>query len=104
MRFLTLIGLIALVAPTANCASSSPISLDVPPRIEMPQTASAPCELYVLPPHPSQGDLDIGYATRGAQLVACDVARRLAVATFEAEHKLQKKQPVRRRWWPALGR
>jgi hypothetical protein len=43
----------------------------------------------VLPQAPSQADLEIGYATRGAQLVACDAARRLAVQTHEAEHALE---------------
>jgi hypothetical protein len=43
----------------------------------------------VLPPAPTQADLEIGYATRGAQLVACDAARRLAAQTLEAEHALE---------------
>jgi hypothetical protein len=48
-----------------------------------------PCSLYVLPDKPTEADLEIGYATRGAQLVACDAARRLAVQTHEAEHGLE---------------
>ncbi len=36
-------------------------------------------------------DLEIGYAKRGAQIVACDAARRLAVQTHEAEHQLEDR-------------
>jgi hypothetical protein len=53
----------------------------------------------MLPPAPTQADLEIGYATRGAQIVACDAARRLAVQTLEAEHALADaaaKKPVHR--------
>ena len=55
----------------------------------MPAEAARPCGLYLLPPKPTQADLEIGYATRGAQIVACDAARRLAVQTHEAEHELE---------------
>jgi hypothetical protein len=48
-----------------------------------------PCSLYLLPAKPTEADLEIGYATRGAQLVACDAARRLAVQIQEAEHVLE---------------
>ncbi len=34
-------------------------------------------------------DLETGYAARGAQIVACDGARRLAVETLLAERALQ---------------
>ena len=32
-------------------------------------------------------DLEVGYLTRGAQIVACDAARRLAVETLLAERR-----------------
>lgn len=48
--------------------------------------------LYQLPENPTEADLDIGYVTRGANLVACDAARRLAVETFQAEHDLQDRR------------
>jgi hypothetical protein len=54
----------------------------------MPAEAARPCSLYLLPAKPTQADLEIGYATRGAQIVACDAARRLAVQTHAAEHAL----------------
>jgi hypothetical protein len=55
----------------------------------MPAEAQRSCALYVLPAAPTQADLEIGYTRRGAQLVACDGARRLAVETHEAEHALE---------------
>ena len=59
------------------------------PRIQMPQAAQTPCALYRLPVAPTNADLEMGYATRGAQIVACDAARALAVQTHEAEHRLE---------------
>jgi hypothetical protein len=55
----------------------------------MPAEAARSCSLYRLPQSPTQADLEIGYATRGAQVVACDAARALAVQTHEAEHALE---------------
>jgi hypothetical protein len=55
----------------------------------MPATAGQPCSLFLLPPAPTQADLEIGYATRGAQVIACDAARALAVQTHAAEHALE---------------
>jgi hypothetical protein len=57
----------------------------------MPAEAARPCSLYVLPSKPTEADLEIGYATRGAQIVTCDAARRLAVQTHEAEHALEER-------------
>ena len=55
----------------------------------MPAEAIRSCSLYLLPQSPTQADLEIGYAARGAQVVACDAARALAVQTHEAEHALE---------------
>jgi hypothetical protein len=63
----------------------------------MPPEATMPCALHRLPKAPSQADLEIGYATRGAQIVACDAARRLAVETHEAEHALEAEAVRRKR-------
>ena len=57
--------------------------------MEMPSEAMRPCGLYRLPANPKAADLEIGYATRGAQIAACDAARALAVQTHAAEHALQ---------------
>jgi hypothetical protein len=72
-------------AMTASCAASPPISTVAPVRLVLPETAMRPCALAVLPPDPTLGDLEDVYVERGAQIVACDGARRLAVETLEAE-------------------
>ena len=56
--------------------------------MQTPAEAERPCAIYLLPTAPTQADLEIGYVTRGAQIVACDAARALAVRTHEAEHGL----------------
>jgi hypothetical protein len=60
----------------------------------MPAEAARPCSLYLLPARPTQADLEIGYVTRGAQILACDGARKLAVDTHEAEHRLEASAAV----------
>src|SRR5512140_2173496 len=72
----------------SSCAPLRPI-LPAAPRLDMPAEASRPCELARLPDAPTQADLEILAAARGAALVACDAARRLAVQTHEAEHALE---------------
>eukprot|EP01035_Chromulina_nebulosa_P044360 gene44360-biopygen30440 len=47
--------------------------------------AVRPCELHRLPDAPTEGDLEVGYMTRGRQIADCDAARRLAVETLLAE-------------------
>ncbi len=83
-----LIGLVGCVMLTASCASPRP-NLPAAPQIEMPVQARAPCDLYRLPDAATQADLEIGYATRGAEVAACDAARKLAVETHDAEHALE---------------
>ena len=75
---------------TANCAASRPPSV-MPPRLTLPDEVVRPCQLAVLPARPTRADLDAAYVTRGAQLVACDAARRLAVETLMAERALQDR-------------
>ena len=53
----------------------------------------------MLPDPPSEADLDLGFVTRGANLVACDAARRLAVQTWAAEHELQDRRLTQKRGW-----
>lgn len=66
----------------------------------MPPQAEKACVLYRLPDAPTWADLEIGYATRGAQLVACDALRALAVDTHRAEHALEAEalKPKRKRF------
>jgi len=103
MRSLRLIGLVACWSTISSCAGSPQVYLAAPPQIETPAEASRPCALYRLPDEPRASDLDIGYATRGAQIVACDAARNLAVETHAAEHRLEAAQAEARaqtrRWW-----
>ena len=46
----------------------------------------------MLPAEPTVSDLESAYVERGAQIVACDGARRLAVETLEAERAMQDAQ------------
>jgi hypothetical protein len=43
----------------------------------------------ILPAQPTLADLEAAYMSRGAQIVACDGARRLAVDALLAERALQ---------------
>ena len=81
---------------TSGCASQLP-TLPAAPRLDMPAEATRPCELYLLPPDASEADLEVGFAQRGAQLAACDAARRLAVQTHDAEHALEDEARGKRR-------
>lgn len=94
-RWIRLAPLASLVM-IASCASSPPPSAP-PPRLSLPTAATTPCVLAVLPEAPTQADLDVAYAERGARLVACEGARRLAVETLMAERALQD------RWREATG-
>ena len=93
---MTLESCLRLIVPigcaimTANCAASLPRSV-VPPRLVLPDQAVRPCQLAVLPDRPTKADLDAAYVKRGAQLVACEAARRLAVETLLAERALQDR-------------
>lgn len=89
---------------TASCVTSP--RLVAPPRLALPDAATRPCALAVLPDHPTAADLDAAYMQRGAQVVSCDAARALAVETLTAERRLVdewlKLEERRRQGW--LGR
>ena len=87
MRRLPLLALLGCALTMSSCATR-PVS-PAAPRLATPEEARRACELHRLPERATQADLDIGYATRGAQIVACDAARRLAVETHDAEHALE---------------
>ena len=87
-----LTALIACAITTASCAEPPPASPAAAPRLTLPDSATKPCELHRLPEAPTLGDLEIGYMTRGAQIAACDAARRLAVETLQAERGLIDRQ------------
>lgn len=54
-------------------------------QLSLPEAALRPCALNRLPDSPTVADLEIAYVERGARLVACDGARRLAVEGWLAE-------------------
>lgn len=83
--FSTPTALIVFGALTGACAASPPISRAAPPRLVLPAEAERPCALATLPDRPTLVDLEIAYAARGAALVTCDAARRLAIDTLIAE-------------------
>ena len=87
----TLCGLIAYGLMTANCAGSPPISTVAPPRLALAEAATGPCALATLPEGARLADLEAAYLLRGAQIVACDSARRLAVEALIAERAMQDR-------------
>ena len=89
MRRWMLTAWLSCAGLTGGCATPPPASPVALPQLTPPAAATAPCEAYVLPPDASQADLDAGYVRRGAQIAACDAARRLALETPEAEHALE---------------
>ena len=94
---------------TASCAANTPSAV-VPPRLALPELATRPCDLHRLPEDATLADLEIGYAARGAQIAACDTARRLAVETLLAERRLQARAAApdggsaRWRFWSWAGK
>ena len=90
--FWTAAALIVCAAMTASCAGSPPISTVAPTRLSLPEAATRPCALAVLPAEPNAADLDAAYVLRGAQVVACDGARRLALDTLLAERAMRDAQ------------
>ena len=52
----------------------------------MPATARAACTLPTLPPEATRFDLELAYVARGAEIVACEARRALAVGVHDAEH------------------
>lgn len=64
----------------------------------MPALAAEPCRLPTLGGE-TIADLEAAYMERGAELIACEAKRRLAVATHAAEHELERRAGERRRWW-----
>lgn len=89
MRRWILTAWLSCAGLTAGCATRPLASPAALPQLTPPAAATAPCEAYVLPPDATRADLDAGYVRRGAQIAACDAARRLALETLEAEHALE---------------
>ena len=102
---LTRIVLLAFCGMTASCAVSRPPSAS-PPQLIFPAQASTPCVLDRLPEMPTEADLEVAYMDRGARLISCEAARKLAVDTLLAERAVQEQwlrenqTPRRPRLWP----
>lgn len=56
------------------------------PRVTAEPIAEEPCRLYTLPAGATRDDLEVGYETRGAQVIACEGKRKLMAATLQAQH------------------
>ena len=69
------------------------------PRVVVPETALAPCKLITLPTDReiTWAELEAAYLLRGQHLVACEMARQLAVDTLMAERAalVEGNQPRR---------
>lgn len=103
MRRLTLIALSACGMLMTGCAEWTP-ALSGAPQVEMPPEARRSCQLSRLPADPTQADLEALAQSRGADIVACDAARRLAVQTHDDEHALEARAMAERAartrpWW-----
>ena len=83
---------IVCAAMTASCAGSRPVSMVAPARLALPEAARRPCALAMLPTEPTMADLEAAYVERGAQIAACDGARRLALETLDAERAMLDAQ------------
>ena len=81
-------ALLAFALMTASCAGSARTSAVAPPRLTLPPMAVTPCALPRLPDDPNRADLETAYAARGAAILTCDVARRLAVEALVTERQL----------------
>lgn len=55
------------------------------PLLTLPDLARRPCVIPLVPPEPTQGDLDAVLIQRGAEIVKCDAARQAAVDAFDAQ-------------------
>lgn len=94
MRPWLLSVLLGFAMLTVGCAKPPP-TFSAAPRLALAAEAKAPCALHTLPAAPTLADLEIGYVTRGAQIIACDAARRLAVETYEAQQGLTAELSAR---------
>ncbi len=95
MRPWLLSALLGSMTLIGGCAKPPPTS-QAAPRLALAAEAMRPCALHILPSQPTLADLEIGYVARGAQIIACDAARRLAVDTYEAQQALTTAGPPAR--------
>lgn len=89
--------LIACASLTTSCAGFGRGSVPDaptarPPELTIPAEARQACALYRLPDNPTYADLEVGYVTRGAQLIECDGKRAVAVITFDSQAEARVAQ------------
>ena len=78
-------ALIVCAAMTASCANLRPAP--APSFPHLPEMATRPCPIAILPDQPTWADVEAAYVLRGRQLVECDLARRLAVEAVANRRK-----------------
>ena len=59
------------------------------PELVIPDEVIRPCPIETLGLSGTLADLEQAYMRRGAQLVACDAARAMAVEVLRAERRLR---------------
>ena len=84
--FLTPTALIVCAVMTASCANWRPAPAPRQPP-SLPEVATRPCPIAILPDQPTWADVEAAYVLRGRQLVECDLARRLAVEAVAERRK-----------------
>ena len=114
-RLLTLIALSGCAVMISSCLGFGTGAVPEAaqgerPKVETPAEARQSCPIYVLPPSPTGADLEIGYATRGTQIVSCDAWRGVAVAAKDREQEAldawDEARERRRSWncrWLRIG-
>lgn len=86
----TLLAPLGCALMTTACAGSA--SWTAPdPRLTLPEVATRPCRLPILPSDPTRADLERGYVLRGVALVECDAARRTALDVLTLERDMRTK-------------
>lgn len=105
---LTVFAACAMLISSCAPFAPPPAAPTIPPRRDMPATAKDTCKLDRLPDNPTQSDLELSYAVRGAGIIACDARRALAVDVHAAEHAdedawLAKVTPRPTFWRRLLG-
>lgn len=92
--------LIAFAVTISGCATGAQRSAPIsdPPQLEISPEGARPCSLYQLPNDrvPTRADLEIGYATRGANILECDGRRQLNADTLKREHEAEAEWKKKR--------
>lgn len=85
LKLPSVLAVIVSATMASGCASLFQQAAPPPVRLELPAIVTTPCRLHTLPESPTWADLEAGYAIRGEQLVACELARQTAVFVLQTE-------------------